>query len=793
MSFLVYLLKVTITSGILFGYYRLFLCNKKFHHYNRFFLIGALLLSIVLPFIRIPLLYEPENPVNKAVYHTVSVINTDYYGPEAGPEEAASFSETVFTVMNTIYLLYVIGAVILLTLIARSLIYILSIRRKYAAENITSLKFYNTHEPGTPFSFFRSIFWNDQLKFNSPEGQQIFRHELFHVQHHHSADRLLAELVTAVFWFNPFFHLIKRELRAIHEFLADQFAINNSDRYTYATLLVQQALELGKHRVTNHFFQNQIKRRIAMITQFKQSNYGYWSRVMILPVSILLFCFITLYAEKPAIAQTTSYNPAEKSTASLGDNKPGIAKSGEQTAFHFKTPLDAGKGSVTDTIPERERKLRQENELMKMEMKMKVMEREAAMKKVRQAQLDELKQQMKAQEQMEQKVTENKQLHEKRMLAIEKVMKDREIVMEKKHEARLEELKLTIRKMELDKNENPEAKKIRDARLDELKKKIQNDQRELQEQRADQQKMLKQRMMELESMHDKLSEDQKKQREEMMNMRKKFQEREMDLKKQHQEEMRKQREELRKFEKDQKEKENKEQLSGIIMKPNFSDSLLRNVIRQYNRAIRYPQAALNHEAQGQVYFSVMVDKEGVCKDFKTYQLRPAAEKIQDLVIVARAPVAVTEPDPNLDVNALFASEMKRATDHLSQKPIAHPEDRTYYFRAIFKIEDWKDKNISLTSNSKKPGSPFYAYNSPDKSPGNPFQDTIPGKRAKADHVAPGKKNGEVIKYRVSKDKPAKPGEEVIKYRVTKEKPAKPKTAKPPVIKKEKEESKPRNQ
>ena len=193
MSLLVYLLKVILVSAIFFGYYRLFLRNKRFHHYNRFFLLSALLLSIVLPFIRIPLLYQPENPVNEAVYRTVSVINSDYGEDELAMTEAPVVSESLFTLVNSIYLVYAIGALFLLTLVTKSLLYINSLRKRYPAENITSLRFYNTHEPGTPFSFFRSIFWNDQLPFNSHEGQQIFRHELFHVQHRQDIQQLFMQ------------------------------------------------------------------------------------------------------------------------------------------------------------------------------------------------------------------------------------------------------------------------------------------------------------------------------------------------------------------------------------------------------------------------------------------------------------------------------------------------------------------------------------------------------------------------------------------------------------------------
>ena len=48
-----YLLKVIICSGILYGYYWLLLRNKVFHKYNRFYLMAAVVLSLLLPLIKI--------------------------------------------------------------------------------------------------------------------------------------------------------------------------------------------------------------------------------------------------------------------------------------------------------------------------------------------------------------------------------------------------------------------------------------------------------------------------------------------------------------------------------------------------------------------------------------------------------------------------------------------------------------------------------------------------------------------------------------------------------------------
>lgn len=307
MTYLLYPAKVFLCSGILFGYYWLFLRNRRFHHYNRFYLLGSLLLSVILPLFKIQVWYQPESTVTQVVYETINVLSVNY-GETEGLVNNMQVVNSLFTVENSLYAIYIAGIVVLLWMLAKSVLYIKRISRHYPFERISELKFYTTQEPGTPFSFFRSIFWSNDLPFNSREGQQVFRHELFHVQQKHSTDIIFTELVTALFWYNPFFHMLKKELKAIHEFLADQYAVSGNDRYAYAELLVMQTIKAGKLPVTNHFFQNHIKRRIAMITNLTSSKkYGYFSRLMILPVSVLLFCTIVLYAQQPKAQVTTAH------------------------------------------------------------------------------------------------------------------------------------------------------------------------------------------------------------------------------------------------------------------------------------------------------------------------------------------------------------------------------------------------------------------------------------------------------------------------------------------------------
>lgn len=313
MTFLLYLEKVMLCSGILLGYYWLFLRNKRFHHYNRFYLQATILVSVVLPFLRIPVLNQSQNAVNQAVYQTIEVLTVNY-GEGDGVPTAPGRLAQLFTFENALYLFYALGIAVLLFTLVRSLLYIRRISKKYPYERVSGLKFFTTSEPGTPFSFFRSIFWNQDLPFNSHDGQQIFRHELFHVQQKHSTDIILTEVVTAFFWFNPFFHILKKELKAIHEFLADQYAISNNDRYAYAELLVMQTLKANHASISNYFFQNHIKRRIAMITNNHSTRYSYGSRLMVLPLLALLFCTVVLYAQRTNNSgRTVFYTGSDKS------------------------------------------------------------------------------------------------------------------------------------------------------------------------------------------------------------------------------------------------------------------------------------------------------------------------------------------------------------------------------------------------------------------------------------------------------------------------------------------------
>ncbi|MBL7740142.1 MAG: energy transducer TonB [Chitinophagaceae bacterium] len=317
---LFYILQVVVCSGLLYGYYHLFLRNKRFHQYNRHYLLAIAVISIFVPFLNIPVYFNAEQtaPLWIQTLDEISVNSHSFFAAEA--QRTAS---TIFTFNNILLILYVSVSCFLFFRLVMAIIKIRKIAGLYQVEKMEGINFVNTDEKETPFSFFHWLFWNKRIQLDSPEGQQIFRHELYHIRQKHSLDILFIELLTLVFWINPFFHLLKKELTTIHEFLADQFAIRQQEKWSYAELLLMHLLDSPHLRFTNPFFHTQIKRRIAMITNSPKTSHQYLRKLMVLPVvATLIILFAFKYKNKE---NDMKEQPLPELTVSPIDTIPGKA------------------------------------------------------------------------------------------------------------------------------------------------------------------------------------------------------------------------------------------------------------------------------------------------------------------------------------------------------------------------------------------------------------------------------------------------------------------------------------
>jgi hypothetical protein len=283
-TFLIYLLKVIAISSILFGYYWLVLRDKQFHQYNRIYLLGIIPISWVAPFITIPIVHQQKS-AQLAYTHIMQVVaqnNSDF--EQIVIQKQSHFNMDIILIVASL----VICSVFIFRII-KSLFGIRRLIKTFPCQPYMDLKLILINTKGSPFSFFKYIFWNTTIDLESELGKQILNHELIHVREKHSYDKLLVEIMMIIGWFNPTFWLIKNELYLIHEFIADQKSIENKDTTTLAEILLAAAYPQQKHILSNTFFFSPIKRRITMLTKNSKTRFSYLRRLAVLPILLITF------------------------------------------------------------------------------------------------------------------------------------------------------------------------------------------------------------------------------------------------------------------------------------------------------------------------------------------------------------------------------------------------------------------------------------------------------------------------------------------------------------------------
>jgi TonB-dependent SusC/RagA subfamily outer membrane receptor len=280
---LLYLLKSILVSSIFTSYYWLVLRNKKFHYYNRFYLLSASVMSLIVPLLNFDW-FSIEEPV---MYGSSEVLQ--FVLPKSTTASTIDFGWMDFVLVGS-FLITMILVIILYIQIYKIQI----LKKKSEVTPMDGFDFINTKEENAPFSFFNNLFWKETMSLQDEGGQQIFKHEITHIQQKHTWDRIYCQIVASIFWMNPINWIIQKELITIHEFIADEEAVGNADVAAFAKMLLQT--HYGNHFLnpTHQFFYSSIKRRIIMLTTSKNIKYSYARRLMVLPILVIAVGLVSI-------------------------------------------------------------------------------------------------------------------------------------------------------------------------------------------------------------------------------------------------------------------------------------------------------------------------------------------------------------------------------------------------------------------------------------------------------------------------------------------------------------------
>ena len=278
-----YILKIILISGIFLAYYWIALRDKKFHYYNRFYLLTASIMSLVIPLLKFDW-FIVEKPV---LYSSNEIVQ--FILPISNVNKSIQYDWVDYSLI-----IAGIVAITLFSILLLNVIKIQLLKRKSEVTQMDGFDFINTNDDNAPFSFLNNLFWKQSISLQEEGGQQIFKHEITHIQQKHTWDRIYCQIVASIFWMNPFNWVIQKELVTIHEFIADESAVGDSNVEAFAKMLLQT--HYGDHFLnpTHQFFYSSIKRRLTMLTKSTNTKYSYLRRVMVLPILIAAVCIVSI-------------------------------------------------------------------------------------------------------------------------------------------------------------------------------------------------------------------------------------------------------------------------------------------------------------------------------------------------------------------------------------------------------------------------------------------------------------------------------------------------------------------
>ena len=304
-----YLVQSSVSLMVLYAVYWLFLRKDTFFHINRFYLLLALLLSLVIPLFEIRLFYFGSQSPVTILLDTVTIT----------PEKMAKARSGHLTWFEITGVVYITGVAIFTIRFLVQLVQLALItgRNKIVRKEGMNLVFVD--KGYSPFSFFNLVFIRKEFYVDG-KLTPVLAHERIHIRQFHTIDLLIAEIVTIIQWFNPFAWLLGKSMKRTHEFLADEGVLKEGFIiHDYQTLILNEAMGIQVNNLTNNFNVSLIKNRIQMMTK---SRSGAWavSKVLITaPAIFLLVLFISAGTSGVSFAQEKKEN--SKSSESYQQEK----------------------------------------------------------------------------------------------------------------------------------------------------------------------------------------------------------------------------------------------------------------------------------------------------------------------------------------------------------------------------------------------------------------------------------------------------------------------------------------
>ncbi len=283
---LLLILKSSACLAVFMVFYKLFLEKESIHHFKRFYLLGALLVSIGIPFITFTEYIEVVPMQDFIPFQALEFSNADLLIPEV----TTTWLDYIPTIIWSIYFIGVLLFSFRFVLNLRAIFYRIRTNPKHQYHEFTNVLLQDLIHPHT---FFKYIFLNKTKYEHNLIPNEVMLHEQTHAKQKHALDILCIEVLQIIFWFNPLLFFIKKDIKLNHEFLADQAVLQKGvDTAQYKQILLAFSSHASEPQLANAINYSLIKKRFTVMKS-KTSKQAFWLRsLLLLPIlTILIYSF----------------------------------------------------------------------------------------------------------------------------------------------------------------------------------------------------------------------------------------------------------------------------------------------------------------------------------------------------------------------------------------------------------------------------------------------------------------------------------------------------------------------
>ena len=286
-----YLLISSVYLAVFYIIYVLLLGRDTRYRRNRIYLLSALLISLLLPLVRIPI-----NPggmisaINENINGIIHIPEVNIYAMDEGSTRAYWQSLP--------FIVYIGGSLAAFLALVINLIRLSLFIRKYRVKGSRLVLTPPGKESG--FSALGYIFLSSDLE--DEVKNTIMAHEQRHLDNRHFLDIIFLRVSGIFLWFNPFIYMYERSLKAVHEFEADQQMLDSGRNViTYQRLLLNQVFNTSIFTLQNGFSgPSLIKKRMTMMTKKRSKKRSGFKLLLALPFILMVTGYLSCTSDEMA-------------------------------------------------------------------------------------------------------------------------------------------------------------------------------------------------------------------------------------------------------------------------------------------------------------------------------------------------------------------------------------------------------------------------------------------------------------------------------------------------------------